>query len=124
MRIEIPEFDKVSGGFEPLPVGEYVCRIDGAEKVNTPAGTSYIAWSASVMEGEHTGRKLFWNTSLQPQALWNVKALLVALGAPMDASGFNTEDCIGRKVILTVDVEEYQGRARNRVGGTYLPVQE
>ncbi len=124
MRINIPRLDKVETGLEPLPSGRYKVKLTHAEKRTTQDGSEYIAWQATVEGGEYEGRKIFWNTSLKENALWNLKGLLEAAKVEFDPEGFNTEDALGKLVELQIDVEEYEGRQVNRVSPNYYPAEE
>jgi len=119
MKIVIAGFDKIKGSAEPIPVGDYVCQIETCENQKSPDGKPYIAWSASIIDGEYKGRKLFWNTSLQEQAQWNVKAVVEALKAPFEPDGFNTEDMLGLQIGLSVTMDTYQGKEKNKVSGYF-----
>ncbi len=112
MRIPIPDFDKVETGFEALPPGEYEALVTkcmpGISKVK---GTSQIEWEFTIQGPTHSGRRLFDNTFLSEKALFTTKMLVVGCGAAYDNSGFNTEDCLGKRVKLTL------GQAANNVTG-------
>ena len=120
MRIDIPSFNDVKTGLEPVPAGIYLSICESGEVKTAEGGGKYVAWTFSILEGDVAGRKLFFNTSLKEQALWNLKGLLEALNCPMDEGGFATEDAVGLKCMLVVDIEEYQNRQQNRVTN-YLP---
>ena len=122
MRIELPGFKEVETGREPIPAGRYTCLISGAEKKATKDGTSQIVvWEATIVGPDCTGRKLFFNTSLKQKALWNLKALLDACGAPYDDEGFATEEAVGQKVDLQVEQSMWEGRPSNEIKAYYPP---
>lgn len=51
-------------------------KITGEEG---PAG-DYWAWEFKITSGKFKGKKLYYNTSLAPQALWNLRGVLEAFG--------------------------------------------
>lgn len=56
--------------FEPLPEGYYVAMITASEQKETRAKDgSYLATTWQIVEGEHVGRKVFFNFNL-----WNASA--------------------------------------------------
>ena len=107
--------------FEPLPVGRYPAKVSNCVYVEKSArsGEPSIAWEFTVEGDEYDGRKGFLNTSLQPQAKWSTKRILLALGVPdEDLQGefdFNPEDMIDRDCVIVVGHEMYEGEKRQRV---------
>ena len=122
MRVDLPKFNEVEAGFEPIPAGRYTVLVSNARIQPTKAGDSKIVvWELTVMSRESTGRKLFLNNSLKAEALWNLKAFLKGCDAKYDDGGFSTEDVVGRKLDVNVEQEEYEGRVRNRISPPYYP---
>ena len=63
MKIEIPDFDKVETGFEPLPPNTYEVIVTRCEpRKGKEKGTPYISWELTVQGPTHVGRKVFENT--------------------------------------------------------------
>lgn len=102
-----------SAGLEPVPVGTYRVAVRKCEaKDARSSGKPTIAWELAIIEHpEFTGRKLFSNTSLQPQALWKLEEFLQALGVPHNAQqisadkrriSFNTEDAMDHVAMAQV----------------------
>lgn len=74
----------VSTGFEPVPAGVY--NVTASAKKSGPSKTSgkpsfSVELTVNSPE-EYAGKKLFYNGSLQVQALFGFKRVLVAFGAP------------------------------------------
>jgi len=107
--------------FEPLPVGRHLARVSNCTYVQESArsGEPSVAWEFTVEGGEFDGRKGFLNTSLQPQAKWATKRVLVALGVPEeDLQGeieFEPADMEGRECVIVIGHEVYEGEKRQRV---------
>jgi len=104
----------------PLPPGYYRGAVSQCEQKISQSGNAYIAWVFTVVSPEEfMGRKAFYNTSLQPQALWNLKKMLQALGySEDDLSGeieFEPTDLLGIEATLVVVEDEYKGETTSRV---------
>lgn len=121
MRIKV-DFSSVSDEeFEPLPPDAYECEVYDVEKRNTESGNPYLAWTFKVVEGQYKGRHLWLNTSLLPQALWKLRAILKRLGVevPKGVVEIDLLDLLERRCQLVVDIETWQGVERNRVVDVY-----
>ena len=116
------DFTNVESGFEPIPEGEYEATVYSCEvKTGQTSGQPYLNWQFKLQGGEFDGRRVFYTTSLQPQSLWNLKKLLIALG-------YNSEDLKGSldlepimaevpgiECVVVIGHEEYNGETRDRV---------
>ena len=103
MLVPIPDFDKVETGFEALPPNTYEaidtkCVTGKSSQKQTPQ----IEWEYTIQGPTHVGRRLFENTYLSDKAVFTTKRLVVGCGAPFTSSGFNTEDCLGKRVSITL----------------------
>lgn len=103
-----------------IPAGEYVCKVYNAE-VKSSAKGDYIAWQLMVDEGDYKGAIIFNNTSLLPQALFNLKRFLSACNFEWAEEGFDAEDVYGCEVVANVALEDYQGKEVNKIKG-FMPV--
>lgn len=119
MRIEV-NLDEVSSDIEAMPAGNYSVKVTRGDLKPGKVG-DFIAWELTVSDGKFEGRKLFTNTSLAVQSLWNMKRFLEACGFEWDPDGFNTEDVLGSELEVVVSQEEYQERVRNKVDD-FLPL--
>ncbi len=67
--------------FRPLPAGKYVCRlIDGTLTNSGQNRTPGYKMTFQVIDGEHTGRKLWHTIWLTPDAMSMAKRDLARLG--------------------------------------------
>jgi len=109
------------GGFEPWPVRTPVeFTISKIEpKIGRDSGKPYLEF-----EMNHVGskRKAWSNFSLQPQALWMLKRLLLSLGIPREEleGDFDLEprDLIGKTVYILFDElrpSAYDGKERQEI---------
>jgi len=106
MKVPIPDFDKVETGKEPLPPGTYQAVVSGCKSGKSKnKQTPQIEWEFQVQGPTHVGRKFFDNTFLSEKALFTTKRMVVGVGASFDASGFNTEDCLGKRVEVVLGQE-------------------
>lgn len=112
--------------FTALPKGLYHCAVESATTKTSQRGSQYIEWILKVDQGDFTGRKLWYNTTLLPQSMWVLKRLLLAVGVPEDQLDddnleFELDDFIGSELVARVDHEMYQGETRQRVVNVYPP---
>lgn len=105
--------------FEPWPVGEpQEFTIFGIEqKVGKDSKQPYLE---IAFKHADSNRRAWRNFSLQPQALWALKRLLIELGADKDdftgTFDFEPNDYLGLPVLLTFGPEtEYNGQTRQEV---------
>lgn len=119
-RINVNLVD-VESGFEVYPDGKYLVEITSKSKVaKATAGGAYIRWNAQIMEPEEHAEKLIsWGTSLLPQALWNLKAMMEVIGVAFDEEGFEMEDAFGSQLIVENQVRDYNGQDRNNIIGYF-----
>ncbi len=112
-------------GKRAMPLeGEYLMRVVEVEQEKGgKSGKPYLAWTFAI-EGEtgdcaqYNGAKLFYNTSLQSDALWNLRGLLECLGVDipdgeMDLLLSEYEDMT---LLGTVVHEVYDGKKRAKLG--------
>lgn len=102
--------------FKALPDGKYLVKIDDVEIKEGDKG-EYFNWVLKVTKGKNKGKKLWVITSLVPESLWNLKNFLDALGADYPESAFDVDptDYVDMELGVTVEVEEFEGKDKNRV---------
>lgn len=109
-----------SGGKRVRKAGEYLCKV---EEITKEIGdiAPYLAWQFEVIDGECEGSKLWTNTSLAKQALFNLRGLLEALGeeVPDSELDIDLEDMVDKEVVLVVEMEDYEGKSKARVVDYY-----
>lgn len=100
-----------------IPEGQYVVSVNDASIENSSKGNDYIKFEFEVIEGAHKGAKLFHNCSLQPQALFNLKGVLEALGfsIPKKAFDLDLSELLGMECEVEVGHEVYEGKKRARI---------
>lgn len=122
-----------TGGFEPLPAGEYQVNIGGAELCNTKSGNGqYIKLALDVIGPTHQGRKLWANLNIRNQSAKAEEIGRAQLNSVMRAIGLvnlsDTDELIGGKLTVKVAVkdDEYgkgnEVKAYKAIGGSPAPV--
>ncbi len=100
---------------EPLPPGLYPVVIQQARLDESSTGKPMLVLDFEVTDGDHVGRHVFTNVVLTKEADWRIKQLLDAAGVYYDADGFDSDELLGRSLVVRVGIEVYEGQARNRV---------
>ncbi len=94
--------------------GRQIVTVDGTPEVKTSdnSGTDYINWKLKAKGGV-----IYHTTSLQPQALWNLRNTLEALGleVPEGAMDLDLSEVDGLEMGVEVEHESYQGKKRPRI---------
>ena len=100
-----------------IPEGEYIVTVDEVSVEESQQGNQYLKWVFKVLDGKQKGSKIYHNTSLLPQSLFNLKNLLIALGVPVPDKAFqlNLDECEGCNCGVTIAHETYDGKKRSRV---------
>jgi len=99
-----------------LEEGDYVLEVDEVEQKKSEAGNPYLSLSFKVAEGPFKGKKVYHNCSLQPQALFNLRGVLEALGfeVPQGVMDLDPADMVGEKCGASIVHEDYQGKTKAR----------
>lgn len=107
----------VEASRKAIPEGTYEVVVNSATQKDSRDGNPMIAFEFEVAEGAHKGAKLFENCSLQPQALFKLKSVLLALGIeiPNKAFDLNLRDLVGLTCEVEVGHETYEGKKRARI---------
>ena len=100
-----------------LPEGDYLMEVDEVEvKTSEKSGEDYLSFTFKVAEGSYSGKKVYHNCSLQPQALFNLRGVLEALGfdVPQGAMDLDPTDLIGEQCGASIQLETYEGKKKPR----------
>lgn len=94
--------------------GRHLLTVDGAPEVKTSegSGNDYINWKFKA-----PGGVIYHTTSLQPQALWNLRNVLESLGLEVEESMMDLDlsEMDGLTCGGEVEHETYQGKKRPRL---------
>lgn len=107
----------VEAGGKRIPEGEYEVEVAAVVAKESGEGKPYLNWELKIVDGKFKGTKLYHMTSLQPQALFNLRRTLEALGqeVPDGTLQLNLDEVIGLQMGVEVEHEEYNGKTQNRV---------
>jgi hypothetical protein len=101
-----------------VPEGEYICKVAKVTlETSENSGGKYLKWEIVIAAGEYKGNKLYHNTSLKPNALFNLRNTIIALGleCPKSVQTIDTDKFVGKIVGVTVKHEEYQNKPKSTV---------
>lgn len=119
MKINFDEVDSGSGGFQPIPDGNYLVRIESIHSGRqTSKGDEMWGLELVVTDGDYQGRKIFDNLVFSEKALWRVKMVCSRFGVPLTGE-VEIADIIpllqGRQAWADVFTDEYNGKKSNKV---------
>ena len=110
------DFTNVRDEFAPISEGVHVAIISGVELKDGQAA-KYFNWEGTVQDGADKGQKIWWITSLKPEALFNLRNMMVAAGIPVPKSKFDidTDLLLKRPIGIRVEQYLYEGKTRCKV---------
>lgn len=123
--LSIPDMSKVEGRIL-VAEGEYsveVAEISEEEGDKAP----YFKWTFEITgDKKFDGAKLYYNTSLAENSLWNLKGLLEALGVdiPDEAFELDPDEVAGKTMGVVIEHETYQGRKQAKIVDFYAEEDE
>lgn len=127
-KVANTEYDPNKSTRDPLPVGEYVCRLRSVEARTASTGNPMWVTEWEVADpdnSEHNGRRLWANVVLTDAALWKVKEFFYAFGV---SETTDTEDLIGESARLYVSQRIIRGGSREGQTGnnvdTFAPLDD
>jgi hypothetical protein len=98
--------------------GEHVAVLKSIEEKESQGGNDMLAATFEVVAGPSSGARVFDNFPLTEKALWKLKMYLEAIGMKADGKvAIDTDKMVGKKLIISVSHEEYQGQTRARIQG-------
>lgn len=110
--------------FDPLPDGEYLAVItESQEKANSKGTGSYVKLTFEIIEGEHTGRKIWTQLNLDNPSLTAMKiarselaAICLAVGVTRPSDSQELHDI---PLVIKVKVVKRQdtGEMKNEIKG-------
>ncbi len=108
---------------EVIPTGVYPAVITHVELRESKSGPDpYLNWTFEITHPEYLGRKVWLITGLGVRALWKLRETLEALGIESaGAIDFDPEAVVGRRCLVVVSQEVYNGVTRNRVDSVLPP---
>lgn len=109
-----------------IPEGDYIAKIVDVERKKNKAGDAYyFNWKFQIVEAadgdkKHAGMTFYYNTSLKTEALFNLRNLIFAASdGKNNVAGrtvnFNPAKLKGKRIGVTVEDDEYEGKIRSAV---------
>lgn len=99
-----------------IPEGDYHVKVAEVTLEESSNGNDYLNWVFAIMDEDSkiNGQKLFYTTSLLPQALWNLRNLLETLGVetPNGPLDLELDEYKDLEAMTTVEHETYEGKKR------------
>ena len=97
--------------------GEYVAEVMVVEQKESSSNNDYLNWKLKV-----GGGIAYHTTSLQSQALWNLRATLEACGydIPDDKFDIDLDALVGEELGVCIESEVYQGKRKPVVVEVFL----
>ena len=93
----------VKDSFEPLPEGQYMCRLDKCTLTQSSTGKPMLKMEWVVIDGEFEGRRIFDNVVITVD--WKVKQYAELAGIT-EGTAIDTNDFEGIEALLGVVQEE------------------
>lgn len=97
---------------QPVPDNTYILEVLESSKMRKSKSSEFplIGWRCLIVEGELEGKKVYFETSLAPNALWKMLSFAEALGISWDDDGFEMEDTFGLHFSVDLSTRKYEGR--------------
>lgn len=105
---------------ELIPDGDYAVKVKDISEEKGEKGP-YLNWELLISTGEYKGKKLWYITSLTKQSLFNLRAVLEALGVEVPKSKMQIDppSYKGLEMGVSVESEKYKGKMKNVVTDIY-----
>lgn len=120
-------FENVTSGMEPLPRGIYPATLFEVKSGTSKSSNKPMLSLTFKIQypPEYSNRQAWTNLSLQPQALWRVKEVLIALGVAPEELKTEVEvdwdDLLGAECRLQIDHRIYDGKVRQETSKILAP---
>lgn len=103
-----------------LPEDDYLLKVAEVSKEEGDKA-DYLKWKFEVADGKFEGQSVFYNTSLAPQALWNLRNLLLTLGVevPNDELDIDFEELADLEMMGVIAHDTYEGKRQSRLVDFY-----
>jgi hypothetical protein len=106
------------GGGSRIPEGDYLAKVVEAEIRDSAAGSRYFRWKMTVVAGPSKGKSVYMNTSLKPDALWNLRNLIHAATGKNVAGKileFDPDKLYGKSIGIAVEDNEYTKDGKTKI---------
>lgn len=112
------DFTGVESGGRACPDGTFKAEITSAVEEESSTGNPMVVAKFKILNGKGKGALIYDNLSLQPQALFRLKALCEAVGIEADgAADIDLDELVEQEILVDVENETYEGKKRPRAVG-------
>jgi hypothetical protein len=121
LTVDFSGVEERKGGKHFKP-GDYAVKVVKAtNQVTKEKKTPQISFELQFIDGPYKGSKCFHNCNLLPQSLWVLRNMLEAIGIeiPKKRVKLDLPKCTGKKLAVTIEDDEYDGKVRSRVVDTF-----
>jgi hypothetical protein len=96
--------------------GDYALKVTEVTQEEGQAA-DYFKWKFAVVGGDYDGQPVYYNTSLAPQSLWNLRSLLEAIGVqvPSGPLEIDLDDMVDLMMNGTIEHDKYEGKKQARL---------
>ena len=122
------DFSNVREGstFSPrrLPEGSYLADIAKVEHKESKAGNPMLVYT--IIPVDHPTAVYPYYILLDEKQLWKFRALLLAAGkdVPKRKVTVDPESIVGKRVMIDLEDDEWEGREKSVVAGVFKPEQQ
>jgi len=104
-----------------VPEDKYLVQIvEGTKDAKSKEGNPMLQICVKIIEGEYAGHRINPQyVSLLPHARFLFDEIVLAAGVPYDDDGVDTDDFIGKEMVVDLVIDEYQGRESNKIKRAY-----
>lgn len=115
MQTKVTKAEAIS--FEPIPAGIYPITLMAVDGTKSGPKGPYWSWEFKVSAGDHTGRKLWINTTLAEGSEWGLKAVYESLGFTLDSDTDEMcgSSCRGLVSVGTINTGPRKGEKNNNL---------
>jgi hypothetical protein len=122
----VPKDIRAGGASAHVPEDDYLGKIISAQlQKGKESGARFYNWTIQITQGKYKGKKLRLNTSLKPDALWNLRNLIFAAtgkNVAGKAVAFDPEKLYGKVVAFTTQDREYESGSSTRMTSDVVDV--
>jgi len=108
-------------GTSRVPEGDYPVEVSDVTVETSRNNTQYLRFHLRITEGDHAGKTLRHQCSLQPHALFVLRNTLEALNYEIPGGAFNLdlEALKGLEMGVSVVLEDYKGKSQSQIVETF-----
>lgn len=118
---------------KPIPAGVYQAQLSSWEVRTSKEGNPYLNCTFTILSNHPdvptAGRKVRDNFTFSADSVWKLGQALKAAGRPLNAGEYTVDELVAMltsalqntPVLISIDVETYEGQVRNRIRNYLQP---